>query len=194
MFMIYGRNKFRTPHSILHTRCHAAGILLFYMKQKKMLQQKFYWFEGHPSVPHFLKISQLVRKFKLRETWTYTHSQHDNLMSLLSSRKTRTAQAETNSRSKALICTEARTWSGGKITGLILLPTPCGLANSERGGILACPLPSINPTTSKALGQKCGSSLCLKWAVYVSSVGFMLSDTAEQRVNVKLRAELGNPL
>jgi hypothetical protein len=29
-------------------------------------------------------------------------------------------------------------WSGYKVTGLIFLPTPCGLGNSERGGILAC--------------------------------------------------------
>jgi hypothetical protein len=42
-------------------------------------------------------------------------------------------------------------WSGYKITGLIFLPTPWGLGNSERGGILACPLLSINPTTSKAI-------------------------------------------
>jgi hypothetical protein len=42
-------------------------------------------------------------------------------------------------------------WNGYKITGLIFLPTPCGLGNSERGGILACPLLTINPTTSKAI-------------------------------------------
>jgi hypothetical protein len=49
-------------------------------------------------------------------------------------------------------CSYAFTWSGYKISGLIFLPTPCGLGNSERGGILACPLLSINPTTSKAAG------------------------------------------
>jgi hypothetical protein len=43
------------------------------------------------------------------------------------------------------------TWSGCKITGLIFLPTPCGLGNRERGGILACPLLFMNPTTSKAI-------------------------------------------
>jgi hypothetical protein len=42
-------------------------------------------------------------------------------------------------------------WSGHKITGLIFLLTPCGLGNSEQGGILACPLLSINPKTSKAI-------------------------------------------
>jgi hypothetical protein len=43
------------------------------------------------------------------------------------------------------------TRNGYKITGLIFLLTPCGLGNREQGGILACPLPSINPTTSKAI-------------------------------------------
>jgi hypothetical protein len=42
-------------------------------------------------------------------------------------------------------------WNGYKITGLIFLPNPCGLGNKERGVILACPLLTINPTTSKAI-------------------------------------------
>jgi hypothetical protein len=45
------------------------------------------------------------------------------------------------------------TWSGYKITGLIFLPAPCCLGNSERGGILACPVPSVTP---QALHYPCG--------------------------------------
>jgi hypothetical protein len=71
------------------------------------------------------------------------------------------------------------------------LPTPCGLGNSERDGILACPLLSINPTTSKAIWPKCGSSLCLKRTVYMSSIGIMLGVKVEQRVNVKFLVKLG---
>jgi hypothetical protein len=37
------------------------------------------------------------------------------------------------------------------IKQLIFLLIPCGLGSSKRGGILACPLPSINLTTSKAI-------------------------------------------
>jgi hypothetical protein len=43
------------------------------------------------------------------------------------------------------------TWSSYKITGLIFLPTRCGLGNREQHSILACPLLFINPTTSKAV-------------------------------------------
>jgi hypothetical protein len=71
-----------------------------------------------------------------------------------------------------------------KQIGLILLLTPCGLGNSEQCGILARPLFSIDPMTSRSYGQQCGSSLCLKRTMYLSSVRITLS------VKVKFLARL----
>jgi hypothetical protein len=83
------------------------------------------------------------------------------------------------------------TRSGYKITGLIFLPAPCGLGHSKRGGILACPLPSINPTTSKTHTANNVVAACLKRTVCLSSVRIMFSVKVEQHVNVKFLIKLG---
>jgi len=46
-------------------------------------------------------------------------------------------------------------------------------------------------TFSRSCGRQFGSSLCLKWIVFLFSVGIMISVNVEQRVNVKFYAKLG---
>ena len=46
-------------------------------------------------------------------------------------------------------------------------------------------------TISRSCGKQFGSSLCLKWIVFLFSVGIMLSVNAEQPVNVKFCVKLG---
>ena len=56
--------------------------------------------------------------------------------------------------------------------------------------VLACALPSIHGYNFKVMRQF-GSSLCLKWIVFLFSVGIMLSVNVEQLVNVKFCVKLG---
>ena len=67
------------------------------------------------------------------------------------------------------------TWCGYKITGLKFFLFPCKLGNSERCVVLACVLPAFTVTISRPCGKQFGSSLCLKWIVFLFSAGIMLT-------------------
>jgi len=83
------------------------------------------------------------------------------------------------------------TWYGYKITGLnVFFPLPRKFGNSERCVVLACTLPST-VTISRSCGKQFGSSLWLKWIVFLFTVGIMLSVNVEQRVDVKFCLKLG---
>jgi len=51
--------------------------------------------------------------------------------------------------------------------------------------------PPFTITISRSCGEQFGSILCLKWIVFLFSVGIMLSVNVEQRVNVKFCVKLG---
>jgi len=51
--------------------------------------------------------------------------------------------------------------------------------------------PPVTVTISRSCGKQFGSSLCLKWIVFLFSVGVMLSVNVEQHVNVKFCVKLG---
>ena len=51
--------------------------------------------------------------------------------------------------------------------------------------------PPFTVTISRSCGPQFGSSLCLKWVVFLFSVGIMLSVYVEQRVNVIFCVKLG---
>jgi len=57
--------------------------------------------------------------------------------------------------------------------------------------VLAGALPSIHGYNFKVMRQHFGSSLCLKWIVFLFSVGIMLNVNVEQRANVKFCVKLG---
>jgi len=85
-------------------------------------------------------------------------------------------------------------WCGYKITRLNFFLLPCKLGNSEQCVVLACALLSIHGYNFKVVWQF-GSSLCLKWIVFLFSLGIMLSVNMEQCVNAKFFVKLGeNPL
>ena len=50
--------------------------------------------------------------------------------------------------------------------------------------------PPFTVKISRSYGKQFGSSRCLKWIVFLFSVGIMLSVNAEQRVNVKFCVKL----
>ena len=94
-------------------------------------------------------------------------------------------------RSVTKIIRHYNTWCGYKITGLNFFLLPCKLGNSERCVVFACALPSIHGYNFKVMRQHFGSSLCLKWIVFLFSVGIMLNVNVEQRANVKFCVKLG---
>ena len=51
--------------------------------------------------------------------------------------------------------------------------------------------PPFTVTISRLCGTQFGSGLCLKWIVFLFSVGIMLSVSVEQHVNVKFCVKLG---
>jgi len=51
--------------------------------------------------------------------------------------------------------------------------------------------PPFTVTISRSRGKQFGSSLCLKWIMFLFSVGIMLSVNMEQRFNVKFCVKLG---
>ena len=51
--------------------------------------------------------------------------------------------------------------------------------------------PPLTATISRSCGKVFGSNLCLKWIVFLFSVGIILSVNVEQRVGVKLCVKLG---
>ena len=51
--------------------------------------------------------------------------------------------------------------------------------------------PPFTVTISRSCGKQFGSSLCLKWIVFLFSAGIVLSVNVEQRVNVKFCVKLG---
>ena len=90
-----------------------------------------------------------------------------------------------------IFCVFPCMWYGGKRTGLNFFPLPCKLGSSEQCVVLACALPSIYGYNFKVCDKQFGSSLCLKWIVFLFSVGSVLSVNVEQRVNVKFCVKLG---
>ena len=50
--------------------------------------------------------------------------------------------------------------------------------------------PPFTVTISRSCGTQFGSSLCLKWIVFLFSIGFLLSVTVEQHINVKFYVNL----
>ena len=79
---------------------------------------------------------------------------------------------------------------GYKITELNFFPLPCKFGNSELCVVLASALLFIHGCNFQVVRQF-GSSLYLKWIVFLFSVGIMLRDKAEQRVNAKFCVKLG---
>ena len=51
--------------------------------------------------------------------------------------------------------------------------------------------PPFTVTISRLCGKQFGSSLCLKWIVFLFSIGIMLRVNVKQRVNVKFCVKLG---
>jgi len=81
-------------------------------------------------------------------------------------------------------------WCGYKINRLKYFLHPCKHSNSERCVVLACALPSIHGYNFKVV-QQFGSSLCLKWIMFLFSFGIILSVNVEQCVNLKFCVKLG---
>ena len=79
-------------------------------------------------------------------------------------------------------------WCGYKITRLNFFLLPCTLGNSEWCVVLACAPPSIQGYNFKVM-QQFGSSLCLKWIVFLFSVRNKLSVKVQQCINVKFVEE-----
>ena len=82
------------------------------------------------------------------------------------------------------------TWCGYKITGLNFFRFPVDLATVSGVWYWLVLSPPFTITISRSCGTQFGSSLCLKWIVFVFSVGIMLSFNVE-RVNVKFCVKLG---
>ena len=94
---------------------------------------------------------------------------------------------------KTWCCIEiTRTWCGYKITGLNFFRFPVNLAAANGVWYWLVLSPPFTVTISRSCGKQFGCSLCLKWIVFLFSVGFMLSVNVEQSVNVKFCVKLGN--
>jgi len=82
------------------------------------------------------------------------------------------------------------TWCGYKITGLNLR-FHVNLATARGVWYWLMLSPPFTVTVSRSCGKQFGSGLCLKWIVFLFSVGTIWSVDVEQRVNVKFCVKLG---
>ena len=85
----------------------------------------------------------------------------------------------------------ASTWCAHKITGLIFFRFPVNLATASGVWYWLVLSPPFTFTISRSCGKKFGSSLYLKWVMFLFSVGIMLSVNVEQCINVKFCVKLG---
>ena len=77
-------------------------------------------------------------------------------------------------------------WCVHKIIELNFFPLPCKLGNSELCVVLAYAPAPFTVTISRSCGKQFGSSLCLKWIMFLFTIRIM-----EQHVNVKFCVKLG---
>ena len=90
-----------------------------------------------------------------------------------------------------LILNRNSTWCGYKITGLNFFCFTVNLAAASCVWYWLVLSPPFTVTISRSCGKQFGSSLCLKWAVFLFSVGITLSVNMQQHVNVKFCVKLG---
>ena len=83
------------------------------------------------------------------------------------------------------------TWYGYKITGLNFFCVPINLATASGVWYWLVLSPPLTVTISRSCDKQFGSSLCLKWIVFLFPVGIVLNVNLEQHVNVKFSVKLG---
>ena len=86
---------------------------------------------------------------------------------------------------------ESSLWCGYKITGFNFFFFPVTLETASGVWYWLGLFPPFTVTISRSWGKEFGSSLFLKWMVFLFSVGIMLSFNVEQLVNVKFCVKLG---
>ena len=74
---------------------------------------------------------------------------------------------------------------------LIFFHFPVNLATASGVWYWLVVSPPFTVTISRSCGKQFGSSLCLKWIMFLFSVGIMLRVNVEQHVNVKFWVTLG---
>ena len=74
---------------------------------------------------------------------------------------------------------------------LIFFRFPVNLAAASSVWYWLMLSPPFTVIISRSCDKQFGSSLCLKWIVFLFSVGIMLSVNMEQRVDVKFCVKLG---
>jgi hypothetical protein len=82
-------------------------------------------------------------------------------------------------------------WCGYKINGLNFFRFPVNLATAWGVWYWHVLSPPFAVTISRSCGKQFGSTLCLKWIVFLFAVGIMLSVNVKQRVNVKFYVRIG---
>ena len=82
-------------------------------------------------------------------------------------------------------------WGGYKITGLNFFPFPVNLAKAGGVWYWLVLSPPFTVTISSSYGKQFGSTFCLKWIMFLSSFGIMLSVNVDQRFNVEFCVKLG---
>jgi len=71
-------------------------------------------------------------------------------------------------------------WHGYKISGLNFFSVPVNLATASGVWFWLVLSPPLTVTISRLCGKQSGSSLCLKWVVFLFSVRIVLSVNVEQ--------------
>jgi len=82
-------------------------------------------------------------------------------------------------------------WRGYKINGLNFFCFPVNLVTVSGMWYWLVLSPPHMVTISRSCGKQFGSSLCLKWIVFLFSVGIMLSVNVKQCINVKFCVVFG---